>query len=113
MFCVDIFIRSVSGMGVKKGETWRTFRVSEWRLGGQGSSMMLWMYLVYPNNHILKVSHHYLYFWLSCSGFLIKLLTCQRRERTVILGVALLNATVGQKATVGQGLPNSLSIYLY
>ena len=99
-------------MGVKKGETWRTFRVSEWRLGGQGSSMMLWMYLVYPNNHILKVSHHYLYFWLSCSGFLIKLLTCQRRERreererTVILVVALPNAMVGQKATVWQGLTN-------
>ena len=28
------------------------------------------------------------------------------RERQVILVVALPNATVGQKATVGQGLPN-------
>ena len=98
-------------MGVKKGETWRTFRVSEWRLGGQGSSMMLWMYLVYPNNHILKVSHHYLYFWLSCSGFLIKLLTCQRREReekreNSDFSGCLAIPTVGQKAAVGQGLPN-------
>ena len=72
--------------------------------------MMLWMYLVDPKDHILKVSCHYLYFWLSYSGSLIKLLTCQREKRrekrTVILVVALPNATVGQKATVGQGLPN-------
>ena len=31
-FCVDIFIKSVSVMG----GTWRMFRVSEWRLSGQG-----------------------------------------------------------------------------
>ena len=55
----------------------------------------------------LKVSGRYLSFWLSYSGSLIKLLTCQkRRERQVILVVALPNATVGQKAMVGQGLPN-------
>ena len=29
-----------------------------------GSSLTLWMYLIDPKNHILKVSCHYLYFWL-------------------------------------------------
>ena len=66
----------------------------------------------------LKVSGQYLSFWLSYSGSLIKLLTCQRREkreerdigRQVILVVALPNAMVGQKATVGQGLPNSVIV---
>ena len=64
-FRVDIFIRSVSGMGGQEGgyleevegswpETWRT-----------GLSMTLWMYLVDPKNHILKVSCHYLYFRLK------------------------------------------------
>ena len=66
--------------------------------------MTLWMYLVDPKDHILKVQCHYLYFWMSYSGSLIKLLTCQRREkrereRTVILVVAL-------PAGVRQGLPN-------
>ena len=60
-----------------------------------------------PNDHILKVSGQYLNFQLSYSGLLIKLLTCGKiREDQVILVVALPNATVGQKATVGQGLPN-------
>ena len=76
--------------------------------------MMLWMYLLDPQNHILKVLCHNLEFWLSYSGSLNKLLTCQKREkerekrekRTVILVVALPNAMVGQKAAVGQGLPN-------
>ena len=45
-------------------------------------------------DHILKVSCHYLYFLLSYSCFLIKLLTCQgddemRDERQVILVFAL------------------------
>ena len=76
-----------------------------------------------PNDHILKVSGQYLHFQLSYSGLLIKLLTCgktprERREREdqVILVVALPNAMVGQKATVGQGLPNSyfiLNIAIY
>ena len=35
-FCVHIFIRSVSGMGVKKGGTWRTLRVPDWRHEGYG-----------------------------------------------------------------------------
>ena len=60
----------------------------------------------------LKVSGRYLSFWLSYSGLLIKLLTCgrreERREENQILVVALPNATVGQKAMVGQGLPNYL-----
>ena len=43
--------------------------------------MTLWMYLVDPKDHILKVSGHYLYFQLSYSGSLIKLLTCGRVER--------------------------------
>ena len=42
--------------------------------------MMLWMYLVDPKDHILKVSCHYLYFWLTYSGFLIKLLSCGRER---------------------------------
>ena len=54
---------------------------------------MLWMLLVDPKDHILKVSCHYLNFLLSYSGSLNKLLTCQ-------------NATVGQKAAVEQGMPN-------
>ena len=74
------------------------------------------MYLVDPKDHILKVLCCYLYCLLSYNGFLIKLLTSERREREereerrerqVILVVALPNATVGQKAAVGQGLPNS------
>ena len=75
--------------------------------------MMLWMYLLDPQNHILKVLCHNLEFWLSYSGSLNKLLTSEKREerrereeRQVILVVALPNATVGQKAEVGQGLPN-------
>jgi hypothetical protein len=75
---------------------------------------MLWMYLVDPKDHILKVLCCYPYWLLSYNGFLIKLLTSERegrekgeREvRQVILVVALPNATVGQKAAVGQGLPN-------
>ena len=35
-FCVDIFIRSVSRRGVLHGGTWRTLRVPEQYLGGQG-----------------------------------------------------------------------------
>ena len=76
--------------------------------------MMLWMYLFDPQNHILKVLCHNLEFWLSYSGSLNKLLTSEREKRgreerekgQVILVVALPNATVGQKAAVGQGLPN-------
>ena len=74
---------------------------------------MLWMYLVDPKDHILKVLCCYPYWLLSYNGFLIKLLTSERREREgrekrqVILVVALPNATVGQKAAVGQGLPNT------
>ena len=60
-FRVDIFIRSVSGMGGQEGgyledvegswpETWRT-----------GSSLTLWMYLVDPKDHILKILCWYLY----------------------------------------------------
>ena len=80
--------------------------------------MMLWMYLLDPQNHILKVLCHNLEFWLSYSGSLNKLLTSERRERererrTVILVVALPNAMIGQKATVVQGLPNfRLSIWI-
>ena len=66
-----------------------------------------------PNDLILKVSGQYLYFQLSYSGLLIKLLTVGReservreRETQVILVVALPNAMVGQKATVWQGLTN-------
>ena len=60
---------------------------------------------------ILIVSGRYLNYWLSCKGSLIKLLTVgreerERRETQVILVVALPNAMVGQKAMVGQGLPN-------
>ena len=42
--------------------------------------MMLWMYLLDPQNHILKVLCHNLEFWLSYSGSLNKLLTSERRE---------------------------------
>ena len=42
---------------------------------------MLWMYLVDPKDHILKVLCCYLYYLLSYDGFLIKLLTSERRER--------------------------------
>ena len=79
--------------------------------------MMLWMYLLDPQNHILKVWCHNLEFWLSYSGSLNKLLTFEREkreerreERQVILVVALPNATVGQKAEVGQGLPNDIHL---
>ena len=67
------------------------------------------MYLVDPNDHILKVSYNCLYFWQSYSGSLIKLLTCRRREGrrgTHDYSGCLAIATVGQRATVGQGLPN-------
>ena len=37
-FCVDIFIRSISGMGGQEGGRWRTLRVLDWRLGGCGLS---------------------------------------------------------------------------
>ena len=37
-FRVDISFGSVSGRGVKKGGTWRTLRVPDWRHGGQGHS---------------------------------------------------------------------------
>ena len=69
---------------------------------------MTWMTLVDPKDHILKVSGEYLNFQLSYSGLLIKLLTCGRREReeNQILVVALPTAKAGQKAAVGQGLPN-------
>ena len=42
---------------------------------------MLWIYLVDPKDHILKVLCCYLYCLLSYNGFLIKLLTSERRER--------------------------------
>ena len=45
------------------------------------ASMMSWMYLLDPQNHILKVLCHNLEFWLSYSGSLNKLLTSERRER--------------------------------
>ena len=35
-FCVDIFIGSMSGRGGQKGGTWRTLKVPDRRLGGQG-----------------------------------------------------------------------------
>ena len=38
MFYVDIFIRSVSGMGGQDGGAWRTLRVPDQRLGGHGHS---------------------------------------------------------------------------
>ena len=65
-----------------------------------------------PQDHILKVLDEYLYFELSYSGLLNKMLTCGKREEReredqVILVVALPNAMVGQKAAVGQGLPNT------
>ena len=69
------------------------------------------MHLVDPKDHILKVSCHYSYFLLSYSVSLIKLLTCQKRERekrreNSDFSGCLAIATVGQKAAVGQGLPN-------
>ena len=64
-FHVDIIIKSVSGRGCQEWgdlediegswpQTWRT-----------GSSIKLWMYLVDPRDHILKVLCHYLDFWLK------------------------------------------------
>ena len=44
----DWYLKDIEGSST---ETWRT-----------GSSVMLWMYLIYPKDHILKVSWHYLYF---------------------------------------------------
>ena len=35
-FHVDIYIRSVSGMGGREGGTWRTLRVPDLIHGGQG-----------------------------------------------------------------------------
>ena len=66
-----------------------------------------------PKDHILKVSCHYLYFQLSYSDLLIKLLTVgretreerERRDSSDFSG-CLAIATVGQKAVVRQGLPN-------
>ena len=51
--------------GVKKGGTCRMLRVPDWKAWRTGSSMTLWMYLVDPKDHILKVSCYYLYFWLK------------------------------------------------
>ena len=42
-------------------ETWRT-----------GSSLLSWMTLVEPKDHILKVSCHYLYFWQRYKGVTIR-----------------------------------------
>ena len=83
-FYVNIFVRSVSRRGVKNGGylediegswpvTWRT-----------GSSLMLWMYLVDPKDHILKVLCCYLcvlwsYKWLGVNGQLQT--RDERRER--------------------------------
>jgi hypothetical protein len=65
----SFFFRNVSGMDGQEGggvfddvkgswpETWRI-----------GSSMTLWMTLVDPKDHILKVSCHYLYSWLRYMG---------------------------------------------
>ena len=64
---------------------------------------------------MLKVSWHYLSFWLKYSLSLNKLLTCQiemmmmmrERERELSdFSGCLAIATVGQKAAVGQGMPN-------
>ena len=82
---------------------------------------MLWMYLLDPQNHILKVLCHNMEFWLSYSGSLNKLLTSEKREREreareegqVILVVALPKAMVGQKAAVGQGLPNISTLLIF
>ena len=43
--------------------------------------MTTWIILVDPKDHILKVLCHYLYFQLSYSDLLIKLLTVGREER--------------------------------
>ena len=70
---------------------------------------MTWMNLVDPKDHILMVSGEYLNFQLSYSGLLIKLLTVgrEREERDPSdFSGCLAIATVGQKAMVGQGLPN-------
>ena len=112
-FYVNIFVRSVSRRGVKNGVYLEDIEGSwpvNWRTG---SSLILWLYLVDPKDHILKVLCCYLYCLLSYNGFLIKLLTSERREekreeRQVILVVTLPNATIGQKAAAGQGLPNKL-----
>ena len=53
--------------GSRTGGIWRTLRVPDGRLGKTGSSLMTWMTLVDPKDYILKVSCHYLYFWLKYS----------------------------------------------
>ena len=62
MFPVDIFIRSVSRMG---DPSWRYLEdvagsyQESWRIG------MVRMYLLDPTDlYMLKVSCHYLYYWL-------------------------------------------------
>ena len=65
------------------------------------------MFLRDSYGHILIFSSQYIGFWLSYNGSLIKMLTWgERRERQVILVVALPKAEVRQKADVRQGLPN-------
>ena len=54
-FLFDIFFRSLSGMGVEKGGTWRMLRVPDRRLGGQ---VHRWCY---PREDTLKVLCWYLY----------------------------------------------------
>ena len=99
----------MSRRGVKNGAY---LEDSESETGRTGLSLTTWMTLVDPKDHILKVSGEYLNFQLSYSGLLIKLLTCERREEkreeNQILVVALPTAKAGQKAAVGQGLPNKL-----
>ena len=62
-FRVDIFIRRVSRMG---GPSWGYLEDVEgsWlETLRTGSSLMIWMCLVHPKDHILQVSCHFLRFW--------------------------------------------------
>ena len=47
--------------GIKKGDTWRTLRVPDWRLLKTWSFLMSLIILFYPKEYTLKVSCWYLY----------------------------------------------------
>ena len=63
---------------------------------------MSWMMLFYPKEDTLKV----------CVNFFIRSLSGMGgQEGGDLEDIALPNATVGQKASVGQGLPNRKYLY--
>ena len=61
-FHVDIFIRSVSGMGGQEGDTWRMLRILDWRLWRYGNTWcQRWSY--FTQRKILWEFHVNIFIW--------------------------------------------------